>query len=67
MSRVLLGLMSAALVFVLSGCAGLAAGSEREGNAGRRRTFGRGRHINARTTHARAHQAAAHDGRPGGQ
>ena len=34
MSRVLLGLMSAVLVFVLSGCAGLAAGSEREDGAG---------------------------------
>ncbi len=30
MSRVLLGLISAILVFVLSGCAGLAAGSERD-------------------------------------
>ncbi len=33
MSRVLLGLISAALIFVLAGCAGLAAGSERDGSA----------------------------------
>ncbi len=33
MSRVLLGLISAILVFALSGCAGLATGAERDGNA----------------------------------